>query len=221
NVRVGGEKRGDGGPVPGAPDLGKRGVVVGWQTRQGKVSLSRPRKDGEGRELYDTGGNLLWDDEDDKVQAIVLLRKGQESIPALRDVAAKIRELNETPGRLLPGVKIEPYYNRSELLAVTTETVRENLAVGLVLVTVILLMFLSIVRTALIVALNIPLALLFAFAVLFGRGKSANLLSIGAVDFGIIVDSTVILVENVYRRLSSVAFSELPLKDRILRACRE
>ena len=104
---------------------------------------------------------------------------------------------------MLPGVKIEPYYDRSELIHVTTETVRENLIVGMVLVTVILLMFLSNVRSALIVAINIPLALLFAFAVLYLRGKSANLLSIGAVDFGIIVDSSVIMVENIYRHLSS------------------
>ena len=80
---------------------------------------------------------------------------------------------------------------------------RENLFLGMVLVTVILLMFLSNVRSALIVAINIPLALLFAFSVLFVRGKSANLLSIGAVDFGIIVDSSVIMVENIYRHLSS------------------
>src|SRR5207245_8534447 len=100
-------------------------------------------------------------------------------------------------------------------------TVRENLAVGLVLVTVILLMFLSNVRSALIVAINIPLALLFAFLVLFVRGKSANLLSIGAVDFGIIVDSSVILVENIYRHLSSGEQAELPLADRIVVASRE
>jgi cobalt-zinc-cadmium resistance protein CzcA len=89
------------------------------------------------------------------------------------------------------------------------------------LVSVILLMFLSNVRSAVIVALNIPLALLFAFAVLFFRGKSANLLSIGAVDFGIIVDSSVIMVENIYRHLSAGEYAELPLKERILRACRE
>ena len=86
---------------------------------------------------------------------------------------------------------------------------------GIVLVTVILLMFLSNVRSAVIVAINIPLALLFAFAVLFLRGKSANLLSIGAVDFGIIVDSSVIMVENIYRHLSSGDHAELPLKERI------
>ena len=87
------------------------------------------------------------------------------------------------------------------------------------LVTVILLMFLSNVRSAVIVAINIPLALLFAFTMLYLRGKSANLLSIGAVDFGIIVDSSVIMVENIYRHISSGEHTELPLKERILRAC--
>ncbi len=91
----------------------------------------------------------------------------------------------------------------------------------MILVTVILFMFLSNVRSALIVAINIPLALLFAFSVLFLRGKSANLLSIGAVDFGIIVDSSVIMVENIYRHLSSGEYAELPLKERIIRACHE
>src|SRR5205823_13659922 len=103
----------------------------------------------------------------------------------------------------------------------TTETVRENLAVGMVLVAFILLMFLNNVRSALIVAINIPLALLFAFSVLFLRGKSANLLSIGAVDFGIIVDSSVIMVENIYRSLSAGFLAERPLKERIARASGE
>jgi cobalt-zinc-cadmium resistance protein CzcA len=89
------------------------------------------------------------------------------------------------------------------------------------LVVLILLMFLSNVRSALIVAINIPLALLFAFSVLYYRGKSANLLSIGAVDFGIIVDSSVIMVENIYRHISSGEYAELPLRDRIIRASHE
>src|SRR5262249_23276156 len=114
-----------------------------------------------------------------------------------------------------------PYYDRSELIGITTETVRENLLVGMGLVTVILLMFLSNVRTALIVAINIPLALLFAFLMLFVRNKSANLLSIGAVDFGIIVDSTVIMVENIYRTVSTGQRAELSLKERIIRAAAE
>src|SRR5215472_1177182 len=89
------------------------------------------------------------------------------------------------------------------------------------LVAVILLMFLSNVRSALIVAINIPLALLFAFGVLYLRGKSANLLSIGAVDFGIIVDSSVIMVESIYRHLRSGDHAELPLKERVIRAAGE
>jgi len=161
-----------------------------------------------------------WDDDDERIQAIVLLRKGEESLPALRDLKAKIEELNQ-PGHLLPGVQIEPYYDRTDLINLTTETVHENLLVGLALVSIILLMFLNNVRVALIVALNIPLALLFAFAVLFIRGKSANLLSIGAVDFGIIVDSTVILVENIYRHLKRAEHQDLPLTERVLRACME
>ena len=150
------------------------------------------------------------------------MRKNEETLPALRDVKAKVAELNgEQAGRLLPGVKIETYYDRSDLLAVTTETVRENLILGMSLVTVILLMFLSNVRSALIVAINIPLALLFAFSALYLRGMSANLLSIGAVDFGIIVDSSVIMVENIYRHLSSGEYAELTLKERILKATHE
>ena len=104
---------------------------------------------------------------------------------------------------MLPGVEIVPYYDRKELTNLTTHTVVENLLIGMGLVFVILLIFLGNVRTAVIVAINIPLALLFAFSALFLRGKSANLLSIGAVDFGIIVDSSVIITENIYRRLVS------------------
>jgi cobalt-zinc-cadmium resistance protein CzcA len=211
----------EGGPVPPDEDAGREGVVVGYQTRLGKVSLSRPRKDADGKEVRDADGKVVWDDEEDKVQGIVLLRKGEDSLPALRDAGVKLKELNEMPGRLLPGVTLEPYYDRADLIQVTTETVRENLALGMVLVTVILLMFLNNVRSALIVAINIPLALLFAFAVLYLRGRSANLLSIGAVDFGIIVDSTVIMVENIYRYLSSGQNADLPLKERILLASGE
>lgn len=211
----------DGGPLREGEISGQRGVVVSHQTRLGKVSFSQPRKDTQGHEIRDEHGDRVWDDEDEIVQSIILLRKGQESLPAIRDVQAKFTELNETPGRLPPGFKIEPYYNRAELIGITTETVRENLVLGMVLVTVILLMFLNNVRSALIVAINIPLALLFAFSVLFLRGKSANLLSIGAVDFGIIVDSTVIMVENIYRHLGSGEHAELTLKERIVLASGE
>jgi cobalt-zinc-cadmium resistance protein CzcA len=209
----------EGGRVsPG--EYGGRGVVVGHQTRLGRVGYwkaDRAREPGSALTLADVGH-----DEDDKVQCIVLLRKNEDTLPALRDVEAKVKEINDPrSGRMLPGVEIEPYYDRSELLHVTTETVTENLLLGMALVTVILLMFLSNVRTALIVAVNIPLALLFAFSVLYLRGKSANLLSIGAVDFGIIVDSSVIITENVYRYLTSGENAHLPLKERILRSVRE
>src|SRR5262249_10102878 len=142
--------------------------------------------------------------------------------PALADVRKKVEELNRPDSdRMLPGVQIESYYDRTDLINVTTETVRENLFMGVLLVVTILFMFVSNVRTALIVAINIPLALLFAFAMLFVRGKSANLLSIGAVDFGIIVDSSVIMVENIYRHLAGGEHADLPIKERILKAARE
>jgi Cu/Ag efflux pump CusA len=198
-----------GGPLPeGARST--QGVIVSHQTRLGRVSLDKAMdEDGE-----------VWRRDDEKVQCIVLMRKGEQSLPALASVKAKVEELNQ-PGRLLPGVTLEPYYDREELVHLTTHTVRHNLLLGMVLVTIILLMFLTNVRSALIVAINIPLALLFAFGVLFLRGKSANLLSIGAVDFGIIVDSSVIMVENIYRHLSAGEHPDLPLKDRILRASGE
>ncbi|MBI2826744.1 MAG: efflux RND transporter permease subunit [Planctomycetia bacterium] len=210
----------DGGPVRTNDVLGRRGVVVGHHTRQGRLAITRPVQDADGKDVFDRNGQRTSADAEDEIQGIILLRKGEQSIPALKDVAAKIEELNK-PGRLLPGVKIDVFYDRERLIDVTTETVRENLAVGLILVTIILLMFLSNIRSALIVAINIPLALLFAFGVLFLRGKSANLLSIGAVDFGIIVDSSVIMVENIYRRLSTGANANLSLKDRILLASHE
>jgi cobalt-zinc-cadmium resistance protein CzcA len=134
---------------------------------------------------------------------------------------ALLQQAHKSSGKLLPGVKIALHFDLTGLLHVTKETVRENLFLGMVLVTVILLMFLSNVRSALIVAINIPLALLFAFTVLFARGKSANLLSIGAVDFGIIVDSSVIMVENIYRHLSSGENADRPLRERIIHSCRE
>lgn len=200
--------------------LGEQGVVVRNQTRLGRVGqfkADRERPSGSNLSLADVGHDL-----GDQVSCIVLLRKGEDTLPALVDVEAKVKELNEpSSGRMLPGVEIVPYYDRTELIHITTETVTENLVVGVVLVTLILLMFLSNVRTALIVALNIPLALVFAFSVLFLRGKSANLLSIGAVDFGIIVDSSVIMVENIYRHVSAGEHAELPLKERILRAVAE
>jgi len=198
----------------------ERGVIVSHQTRLGRIGYwkaDRDRKSGSPLSVAQVGH-----DEPDVVECIVLLRKNEDTLPALKDVKAKVAELNDpATGRMLPGVRVEPYYDRSDLLSVTTETVRENLLVGMALVTFVLLMFLSNVRSALIVAINVPLALFFAFAVLYLRGMSANLLSIGAVDFGIIVDSSVIMVENIYRHISSGEYAELSLKERILKATHE
>jgi cobalt-zinc-cadmium resistance protein CzcA len=203
------------GEVPG-----DRGVVVRHQTRLGQIGYwkaDRERPSGSAESLIEAGH-----DEPDKVQCIVLLRKNEDTLPALKAVKKKVEELNAPEsGRMLPGVTIEPYYDRDDLIHVTTETVTENLMVGIGLVTMILFMFLSNVRTAIIVAINIPLALLFAFTMLVVRSKSANLLSIGAVDFGIIVDSSVIMVENIYRHLTSGEHADLPLKERIYLSARE
>ena len=196
------------------------GVVVGHQTRQGRISVSQPLLDESGRERLDDHDQRVWQDSPDAVQGVVLLRKGEKSLPALADVKAKVDEINGG-GKLLPGVKIEVFDDRTNLIRRTTETVNENLLVGMILVTGVLLIFLNHVPSALIVAINIPLALLFAFALLYFRGRSANLLSLGAVDFGIIVDSSVIMVECIYRRLSSGQHSEQPLPGRILGAAGE
>ena len=208
----------EGGPLSPGDPIGEKGVVVGHRTRLGRVSLSKPAEKQDVTRPYSVSEGAqdrTWRDEDDIVQCIVLLRSGDQTIPAVEAVKAKVDELNNPEsGRMLPEVKIEPYYDRNDLVHVTTETVQENLLLGMLLVTAILLMFLSNVRTALIVAINIPLALLFAFTLLYFRGKSANLLSIGAVDFGIIVDSSVIMVENLYRHLSAGEYADLPLKER-------
>jgi heavy metal efflux system protein len=201
-------------------EMTDRGVVVSHQTRLGRIGYWRADKDRPPRSAQSLA--QIGHDEPDVVECIVLLRKNEQTLPALKDVEAKVAELNDPKGgRMLPGVKIETYYNRRELLGVTTETVRENLLLGMGLVTIVLLMFLSNVRSALIVAINVPLALCFAFSILYMRGMSANLLSIGAVDFGIIVDSSVIMVENIYRHLSSGEYPELSLRERILKATHE
>ena len=100
-------------------------------------------------------------------------------------------------------MKIHPYYDRSDLVRVTTDTVEGNLMRGMLLVLVVLIFFLGSVRAAVITALTIPLALLFAFIFLHARGDAANLLSIGAIDFGIIIDGTIVMVENIYRELGA------------------
>ena len=130
--------------------------------------------------------------------AIVVMRRTEKTADMIPKVKAAIDKLNHD-GSLPPGVKVVPYYDRSSLIAVTTHTVLHNLIFGCVLVFLIQWIFLGNLRSAIIVGLNIPFALFFATILLVIQGESANLLSVGAVDFGIIVDSAVILVENIFR----------------------
>ena len=152
-----------------------------------------------GRAIHRQDGKIL--DNDDVVSGIVLLRKGADSDATLEAIHAKTRELND---RLLPpGVKVVPFLDRSELLQLTTHTVLHNLTEGIILVSVILFLFLGNVRGALIVTLTIPFSLLFAAICLNLRHIPANLLSLGALDFGMIVEGAVVMVENIVRLLSS------------------
>jgi cobalt-zinc-cadmium resistance protein CzcA len=137
----------------------------------------------------------------DAVEGIVLMRTGEQAQTVLTRVEAKTAELNRD---ILPkDVKVRPFYDRRDLIAETTHTVRDNLLHGILLVVVVLVFFLYDVRSGLIVASAIPLALLFAFICLDLRRIPANLLSIGAIDFGILVDGAVVMVENIYRQLSA------------------
>ncbi len=163
-------------------------------------------------------GILGRDHDDDLVQGIVLMRKGENASEVLERVKHKLAELHD----ILPaGVTIEPYYDRSHLVDTTVRTVEENLLKGALLVSVILMLFLGNLRSALIVAATIPLSLLFAFACMDARGISANLLSIGAIDFGIIVDGAVVMVENIYRHLAGHRGSDQRVRPTVYAAARE
>jgi len=141
------------------------------------------------------------DDDDDIVQGIVLMRRGQESLPTIKRVEAEVDKINNSD-ILPPGVHIEHIYDRAELIGVTTRTVLHNLAFGVILIFLVQWLFLGNLRSAIIVSATIPFAFLFAASIMVMRGESGNLLSIGAIDFGLIVDATVIMVENIYRHLS-------------------
>jgi cobalt-zinc-cadmium resistance protein CzcA len=141
-------------------------------------------------------------EQDDAVEGIVLMRKFGDTLKTLKGVVAKVKDLN-TSGILPKGFHVEPYYDRTELVKTTIHTVTENLAVGMLMVFLVLLFFLGDLRTALIAVVNIPLAMCGANLLLYLTGTPANLLSLGAVDFGIIIDSTIIVVENIFRHLST------------------
>ncbi len=145
-------------------------------------------------------GEFGYEKQDDAVEGVILLRTGEKTQDVLKGVQEKTRELNE---EILPkDVKVVPFYDRTDLIDLTTDVVMQNLLRGMLLVVVVLVFFLYSFRAGLIVAVTIPLALLFAFFCLDLQGASANLLSIGAIDFGIIVDGAVVMVENIHRRIA-------------------
>jgi cobalt-zinc-cadmium resistance protein CzcA len=144
------------------------------------------------------------DHSNDIVQGIVLMRRGAESMPTIHAVEALVDKINTT-GILPPGVRIERIYDRSDLINVTTHTVMHNLVEGILLIFILQYIFLGNFRAALIVAATIPFALSFAIGLILLKGESANLLSVGAIDFGLIVDATVIMMENIIRRMSQPA----------------
>jgi heavy metal efflux system protein len=163
-------------------------------------------------------GIVGMDDEPDIVQGIVLMKYGGETLPTLEGIYKKLDEIRKNH-LLPPGMEVEEYYNRGTLTRLTTHTVVRNALEGMLLVTVLLFFFLGSGRAALITAINIPIALLIAFAGMKLSDTPANLISLGALDFGIVVDSTVIMMENTFRHLGTHGRGSM--KDRILAAAGE
>ena len=164
-------------------------------------------------------GEFGYMDQDDAVEGVILMRTGEKTQNVLKRVEAKTKELNES---ILPkDVKVVPFYDRSELISLTTETMKRNLVRGMLLVLVVLIFFLYDIRAGLIVATAIPLALLFAFVCLDLQNASANLLSIGAIDFGILVDGAVVMVENIFRQVAARRDTKLNIREIIVEAAAE
>src|SRR5262249_49477086 len=159
------------------------------------------------------------EDDDDVVEGIVFLRKGADTATMLEHLHDMIARLNEQI--LPPGVRIVPYLDRDDLVHYTTHTVMHNLTEGMILVVIILFIFLGNVRGAIIVALTIPFALLFASICLNLRHISANLLSLGALDFGMVVDGAVVMVENIIRHLNQPSRTDATPLDKIRAAAHE
>jgi cobalt-zinc-cadmium resistance protein CzcA len=170
-----------------------------------------------GKTIHRADGRLV--DDNDVVEGIVALRKGADAEPTLRAINAKVRELNDH--LLPPGVKVVPWLDRSDLVHYTTHTVLRNLSEGVVLVIVVLILFLGNLRGALIVALTMPFALLFASICLNLRHIPANLLSLGAIDFGMIVDGAVVMLENIIRNFDRAGSDTRSIADRIRAAAHE
>jgi cobalt-zinc-cadmium resistance protein CzcA len=182
-------------------------VTQGPKIRLGQTAKAIHREDGK----------II--NNDDVVSGIVFLRKGANADEALAGIHAKVKELNE---RLLPpGIKVVPFLDRSDLVHYTTHTVLHNLTEGIILVVVVLFLFLGNARGAFIVALTIPFSLLFATTCLKLKGIPANLLSLGALDFGMVVDGAVVMVENIIRHLSHPESSDKTPTERIREAAHE
>ncbi|MGD0427480.1 MAG: CusA/CzcA family heavy metal efflux RND transporter [Candidatus Acidiferrales bacterium] len=164
-------------------------------------------------------GQFGFNKNDDAVEGVIMMLRGDQTQNVLKGVEAKTTELNEHI--LPPDVKVLPYYDRSDLVRLTIDTVEKNMLVGMTLVLIVLIFFLVNVRAAVIVALTIPVALLFSFIFLHARGVAANLLSIGAIDFGIIIDGTLVMVENIYRELGLREGQKYDLHEVILAAARD
>ena len=164
-------------------------------------------------------GQFGYQDQDDAVEGVILMRTGEKTQEVLKRVEAKTQDLNRN---ILPkDVKIHTFYDRTDLISLTTRTVEHNLLLGMLLVALVLVFFLYDLRAGLIVAATIPLALLMAFICLDLRGVSANLLSIGAVDFGILVDGAVVMVENIFRQLAARKGQEYRIMEVIADAAAE
>ncbi len=164
-------------------------------------------------------GQFGFQKNDDAVEGVILMRRGEQTQSVLKSVEKETEKLNR---EILPkDVKIRPYYDRSTLVQLTTRTVEDNLVRGMILVFIVLIFFLVSFRAAVIVSLTIPLSLLFAFIFLHWHDVDANLLSIGAIDFGIIIDGTVVMMENIYRELAERAGTDYKLNEVILHAARD
>jgi len=184
------------GLVRNTQDIG--GIVVGSQNGVpthirdiGEVTIGHAPRLGE----------FGFNQTDDAVEGVIMMRRGEQTQNVLKGVEAMTSQLNQHV--LPPDIKLRPYYDRSDLVQLTIDTVEHNLVLGMALVLVVLIFFLVSVRAAVIVAMTIPLSLLFAFIFLHAQGVAANLLSIGAIDFGILIDGTLVMVENVFRELGA------------------
>jgi cobalt-zinc-cadmium resistance protein CzcA len=164
-------------------------------------------------------GQFGYNDRDEAVEGVILMRTGEQAQVVLQKIEQKTQELNKSI--LPPDVKIHPFYDRRDLIALTTRTVEDNLLRGMLLVAVVLIFFLYDLRSGLIVAATIPLALLFAFICLDLKHVPANLLSIGAIDFGILVDGAVVMVENIFRQLALHEGRPFKIHEVILEAAGE